>query len=318
MRLGIIGYGNIGSKHHAAFKALGADVVAAANRTADGRRRAEAAGIPRSYASATELLQGEALDGVLVTPSFASNFEVALACIESGVATLVEKPPGLTVAQAETLRDRASSRGVPVLVGFNRLHYASVRAAIADAGGLAEVSGVTVEWSENPERLLERGFTGDAILRRNQSNSVHGLSMMTYLAGDVPCPSVHVIRREGPYDFVMTLSGVSDRGIPVTFLSNWDVPAPWRVRFTTSKGTYTFAPLERCEFVGADRRTRELDLGPEDIDFKPGFLAQARTFLEVLRGAPVPAHLSLDASVPVVALAHTLTERILAWPAGAS
>src|SRR5581483_10193252 len=62
------------------------------------------------------MLAGERLDAAIVCSPPELHLEHALACARAGLPTLVEKPPGLTAAQADAL---ARSRPEP-LIGFNR------------------------------------------------------------------------------------------------------------------------------------------------------------------------------------------------------
>jgi threonine dehydrogenase-like Zn-dependent dehydrogenase len=50
IRLAIVGFGEIGQQHIKVFRALGADVVAAVNRSSEGRSRANLiGGIDRAF-----------------------------------------------------------------------------------------------------------------------------------------------------------------------------------------------------------------------------------------------------------------------------
>ena len=63
------------------------------------------------YASVDEMLDAESLDAVFVATPAHLNGQAALPCLERGVNTLLEKPPGMSVAETTTLRRCCCSHG---------------------------------------------------------------------------------------------------------------------------------------------------------------------------------------------------------------
>ena len=72
------------------------------------------------YASVDEMLDAQSLDAVFVATPAHLNGEAALPCLERGVNTLMEKPPGMSVAETTALRDAAARTGAKGMVGWNR------------------------------------------------------------------------------------------------------------------------------------------------------------------------------------------------------
>ena len=221
---------------------------------------------------------------------------------------MLEKPPGLSVAEAEDLGQAAEDNHCPVFVGMNRRHYSVVHQAQAEAQHAGPVTSVLVEWSEVPAFFLERGDPPEAVDRLAFANSLHGLDLLTTLAG--PLSSVSVVAQGGDQltSRRTVLQGLSENGTVASFHSTWDSPGPWRVSFTVPGRRYVFAPLETCQvFEGASRTPRTIAPLPDDVDCKPGFLGQARAFLELLN-APTVHHPHDVASVlPAMRLAEALT-----------
>jgi len=75
---------------------------------------AEQWGVPRSYASLSELLQQEEVDIVHVCTPPREHAGLAIQCLQAGVTALVEKPPTLSLAEIDELiaAQRASAAGV--------------------------------------------------------------------------------------------------------------------------------------------------------------------------------------------------------------
>ena len=69
-------------------------------------------GIAGSYGSVGDMLQAEELDAVYICTPHPSHAEVAVACIDAGVAVLVEKPIAPNLAGATRIVDAAQAAGV--------------------------------------------------------------------------------------------------------------------------------------------------------------------------------------------------------------
>jgi predicted dehydrogenase len=309
-RIAIVGWGKIAPKHAEVIRALGGEVTAAASRSEAGRAAAIAAGVKRVYPDVASLLEGEethGLDGVVVCPAFPGVFAAAATVIERGVPALVEKPPGTSLAELDRLIAVQRASGSPVIVGLNRRHYSVFEAALGHAGGRDAITGVFVEWSEDPEHAMKT-YPEEAVRRWVAGNTLHGLDLVTWLAGDCEAAQVTARSLGAPLRWQMGFQGISARGVFVNFSSTWDAPARWRLSFTASGRRYVFAPLETCAVLS---RTGETHLMPseEDTQFKPGFLRQARTFLDVIAGLPAP-QMSLESVRPAMALAERLTAAV--------
>ena len=272
IRVAIVGYGRIAPKHLEVLRAQGADVVACCNRSPEGRRRAEVDGqIPRTYSAIAEMLERERPHGVICCASLENSYQVARAVLPFGIPTLLEKPPGTSWEEYASLCALRKQFGTPVIVGLNRRHYSVVRGALAEAGGCSAVTAVFVEWSENPRHFLDRGMTLDHVSRMVFGNTLHGLDLITFLAGDIPAPVVIGRSLGEPKRWTMALTGTAVHGAMVTFNSTWDSPGRWRVSFCVPGKRYILAPLESCQVlqVGSDEpRQIQPDVGSSRVDLQ--------------------------------------------------
>lgn len=307
--LALVGYGNIARKHLEVFRELGCEIVAACNRSETGRAQAhEEGGIPRTYSNIPEMLEREQPAGVLCCASYDSMFDVARQVLPTGIPTLLEKPPGLTLGEAKVLAKMAHESGAPVMVGVNRRHYSVLQRAIEDAGGLETITAVMVEWSEVPRVFLERGDPIEAVERLVFANTLHALDTMTYLAGPVPDALIIGTDRGQPLRWQMALQGVSERGALVSLTSTWDSPARWRISFSTPGRRYEFVPLESCRVLEDGRSEfREIESSQEDRKFKPGFFRQANEFIRLINTGSTTEDLSIESVLPAMELAEGLT-----------
>lgn len=310
-RLAVVGYGKIAPKHLEVLRALGADVVAAVNRSEAGREKARTEGrIGKTYGTIAELMSAEKPDGVLCLPSYPQMFAAANEVLAYGVPTLLEKPPGTSLAELDTLLATAARNGTPALIGLNRRHYSVVTKAIEDAGGLERIQSVFVDWSEDPVHVLKR-MSPEGVAKLTFGNTLHGLDLITTLAGPIPSPSIAVRDFGEPFRWTMALQGISSRGALVSFNSTWGSPGKWRVAFCTDDRRYLFAPLETCTVQERGKDDRVIEPSDDDRRFKAGFLPQARAFLDVLATRQVPDAFALGSARPAMELAEALTSAIL-------
>jgi len=313
VRLAIVGYGRIAEKHLEVFRALGAEVVAACNRTETNRQRASRqGGIGRVYKDPLEMVERERPDGILVTTSVMTVYEVTRELVPAGIPMLVEKPPGTSLDEARELSALAAEHSTPVMVGLNRRFYSVYHDALRRMGGREAVTGVWVEWSEDPLGMLDLGHPPELLPLLVFGNSLHGIDLLSFFAGGVSLSRVWG-RNLDPTGislrWQMSLDGMGPWGAVQRFCSSWDVPGRWRLVVDAHACRLLSAPLETSLLAFKDH-TVEIQPSPEDQRFKPGFYAQAQAFLSVVQDrAPIawPA-CPLNEAVGSMLLAQGLTD----------
>lgn len=288
IRLAIVGFGDIAQQHIKVFRALGADVVAAVNRSSEGRSRAKLiGGIDRTYGDVTSMLEEERLDGILVSASVLSQFDVIRQLIPWGVPLLIEKPPAISLADWSILRDQIEVRGLPVLVGLNRRYFSVYHRALERMGGMEAVTSAYVEWSEDPEKMLSVGHPAQLLALLNFANSIHGLDLLVFFAGvfdDVDLWGRNLDQSGQRFRWQMGVRAVTERGVYASFHSNWDVPGRWRLVVDAADIRMVSAPLETAILYRRGRDPEIVESSDTDQIYKPGFYDQASAFLDMIRG----------------------------------
>lgn len=187
----IVGLGAIGRLHAARLaKRDDLRLAAVADRSPVAREWAVRAGLP-CFDDAGDLLGRARPAAVIVATPNATHAEVGVACLEAGVPTLMEKPIADRVADAERLCAAARAKGVPLLVGHQRLHSPSLKAAkrLLDDGALGRVVAANVmaawlkpdDYFTAPGTAWRRRAGGGPVL----INLIHDIDMLRHLLGPV-------------------------------------------------------------------------------------------------------------------------------------
>jgi len=152
--------------------------------------------VPRAVADYRELLRERAIDAAHVLVPPALHGEIAAACLDAGVHTLVEKPLVPRAEQVAALAARAAERGVLLATNHNQtFHPALVRLqSHLAAGRLGKLEHVAIQ-HHVPLRQLQTGDVGHFMFQ-TQANilweqGVHLFSMVFLLLG--ACRSVKAI-----------------------------------------------------------------------------------------------------------------------------
>jgi hypothetical protein len=172
------------------------------------------------------------------------------------------------------------------MVALNRRYYSVYEIALQRMGGVAAVTSVAVEWSEDPSKMAKLGHPPEMLPLLNFSNSVHGLDLLIFFAGIPRNPEIwgRNLDKTGPgLRWQMLLHGLTDRGASARFESNWDVPGRWRVVVDAPDLRMVSAPLESAVLFARGRAPETIEPSVEDQQFKTGFYGQALAFLQLVR-----------------------------------
>ncbi len=313
MRICLIGYGNIARKHIEILRHFEADIVASSNRSVQGNTAAKNdAGIPRTYQNYLEMIEVEKPDAILNCVTHNAIYETTKNVIPLGIPLLVEKPAGTTVSELKELIRLQEQYKTPVQVALNRRHYSIFQKAIEDMGGSQNLDMISVEWSERPLRAKEdKGYTDTMVEEILVGNSIHGIDLLNYFAGEMENYETFTASRKGAYfHWNMAFSGISKTGVVANFTSSWGSPVPWRVVMYSKDKRYEFAPLETCKVYGPDPKANSI-LEPEEFDskFKAGFYKQAAEFVQMVRTGQPNSH-SLESTMQSMSIAEALVQSL--------
>lgn len=299
MRVGVVGLGWAGREHLQSLASLPAAVIAGVTDAdpAAASAAAEAANT-RAYASVDELLDGAALDVLVVATPAGAHAEAAVAALSRGVAVYLEKPLARSLADAQAIVEASARHGVPCAVGYQWRAVAAIdrlrQELLGQDVGLLVSRGVGITQA----RAWFHDDTHSAGLLSERG--CHHIDLHRYLAGTVV--SVQATRGGVPLSGHVDADGVLDDLVCLllTFASGavgviavaWtppDLPGAQELTVVASEGSFQ-AQLDPEFVVYGTSRGRAFAARSE----RHPFVASLEDFLQAVR-AGTPETIRSDA-----------------------
>jgi predicted dehydrogenase len=274
------------------------------------REAAEAAGetfgAARRETEIERMLESASPDAVIVAATVTENARVATRCLERGVPTLLEKPPGMSLAETAALRDTAARAGVAAMVGFNRRFHPLIVQAWEAVRARGPVTQVVGEFHKSMERIVAAKLFPEHVLDAQLLESpIHAVDLVQAVAG-APVVEVHSICRRAVTRY-RDVHGALIRfanGCVGQFIANYTTDARLERYEIHGHGISAYLEgVDRAELVcDGERRplTTEARTG--------GTREQDRYFLDCVRERRLPAFpaATLEEAVKTMALAEAI------------
>lgn len=295
-KIAVIGAGYFAEKHLEVLKAFDDVEIAALCNSGNPRINAlaekfEIENVSNDY---QKVLDKGAIDAVFVLVNAPRVAEVASECLRRGIPTLLEKPPGLSVAEARGLVEIADRTKCINMVGLNRRFYGVMqraREAVLEVGPLVSVV------VEAPERLWEfkaLNHPPEVINGLLYANSIHCIDLLRYFGGDIK--EIHAMNNQWNEDQKNSFGALMrfENGAMGQYISNWTTPGGWSVTLYGMNRRVTLKPLEHGVVVDTGSAESVLPVDEVDVQFKPGLYAQNRFFIDCVRENRKPAYPAAD------------------------
>lgn len=312
-----------------AMRAAGIDIVAVCDPdAARAGATMKAASAGAAYADMSEMLAAETVDAVVMAVGPTIYPMLADQAFAHGVHVFVEKPPAVTLVEAEAMKRAAAKAGKQLVVGFMKRFATGYRMAKeiseeSDFGAVRMVSaritsGVwTPAWSKT---LTPFSFVLD--------HSVHFLDLMRFFGG--PVEWVSAVKTEASderFGFAVLL-GYASGAAGLLEISNYEsrgVPNE-RVQITGSEGaSVTVENVSRVTYTrDAEAMVPGRAFSPqrERLVWEPnmtnisgenaslvhmGYVGEMRNLAGAL-AAGLPVTPSIEDGIAAIALAHAVVE----------
>jgi len=318
-KLVVIGVGAIGRMHvERARLHPQCEVVAVSDPTPAGEAFARAENL-RWFADYTQMLDEMRPQGAIVATPNATHLAVGVACIERGIAVLMEKPIADTVEQAAALTRAAETAGVPLIVGHHRRHNPILRHGreIVQSGRLGKaVSAVAMATFFKPDSYFDMAWRREKGGGPVLINLIHDIDMLRYLLGEivqVQAVSSNKVRGYGVEDTAAAVLTFENGALGTLVVSdcaaapwNWDLAAGEAAHYpqqrvnthfiTGTEGSMTLPLLEIWSYRGKkgwhDPLSVEMTT-PHRVD---PYHEQLRHFSAVIAGTETPVCSGDDAT----------------------
>ena len=241
LRVAEVGTGPKGHQHLSILNGFEeVELVAICDPSAEARDAVgEEFNISKRYANLEELLDSEQLDAVFAATPPQLNAPVALTCVERGLHTFLEKPPGLNGTETTALRDAVSKAGVKAMVGLNRRFHPMIMKAkemVEERGPIVQLVG---EFHKSMTMLANSRHSSTPEVMDNWlvTNDIHAVDIVRHLAG-ADVAEVHSFARRA-------FSEYRDLHAALVIFEN-DCVANYAFNYTTGYR------LERYEIHGRD------------------------------------------------------------------
>jgi predicted dehydrogenase len=285
LKVAVIGAGFFAEKHLEVLTAL--EDVSVAALSSSGHPRIHALAdrfkIERTYTDLERMYDEIKPDAVFVLVNVTRMVEVASACLKRKVPLLMEKPPGLSAAEARGLRDLAAEHDCMNMLGLNRRFYSVMRHA---REAIMEVGPLVSVMIEAPERLWEYqtgAHPPEVVKGLLFANGIHSIDLLRYFGGDVE--KVHAFSGQWDEEQKNSFGALMrfESGAMGQYIANWMSPGGWSVTLYGMNRRVVLKPLEHGVLI--DRSGAETPLAVDEVDtlFKPGLYAQDRYFLDCVR-----------------------------------
>jgi predicted dehydrogenase len=283
----IVGAGFMAEEHARALGAVpGVELVGIHSRTrSHAERVAREAGIACVCDSVAELYEKTKADLVVVAITETAMKDVAIECLAYPWTILLEKPPGLSVADAEEIATVADGREFPLLVGLNRRFISSTRAVLDDIAGSDSRRYIRVLDRQSLEEARAHGHAESVVQRYMYANSIHVIDYLALLGRGAVERVERVLpwNAEDPGVVLATIRFASgDVGV---YEGIWNGPGPWAVMLVTQEKRWELRPLEQAAFqLPGERQLVSVPGHDWDREFKPGLRLQAVHAVAASRG----------------------------------
>ena len=240
LRVAVIGCGGRGRGHMKILSEFeDTDIVAICDPVESARNNAgDTFNVSKRYGTIEALLDNEVLDAIFVATPAHLNGEAAAPCLERGVNTLLEKPPGMHVQETINLRDTAKKTGAKAMVGWNRRFHPIIVEASQRVKARGNVTQLVGEFHKSITRLAQSGkFPEHLMDNMFLETPIHALDTLRAIAeADVQEVYSFVQRTISDYKDVHAALILFDNGCVAQLIANYT----------------TDARLERYEIHGRD------------------------------------------------------------------
>ncbi|MBX2835223.1 MAG: Gfo/Idh/MocA family oxidoreductase [Gammaproteobacteria bacterium] len=255
VQIAVVGAGLVGSRHIESIGACSsASLACIVEPSSNGYALAAELSVPH-FDTLDQMIKTSAPDGVILATPNELHVEMALACLQAGIPTLVEKPLATDLSGAQQIVDASKDSGVPVLTGHHRRHNPLIAKAknIIQDGQLGSITTVqATTWFHKHDDYFNVEWRTKPGAGPIYINLIHDIDLLRYLCGDIA--SVHAvesnrIRGYEVEDTAVILLTFQGGALGTISVSDTTV-APWSWELTAKENPVYPATDQICYQIG--------------------------------------------------------------------
>lgn len=231
-----------------------------------------------------ELVEELKPDAAFVLADPLEMHQVAKGLLQRGIPCLLEKPPGISLNEAEDLANVASANGCLNMVGLNRRYFSSIQGALRIVNDHGPLLGVHVDRPEQPYvRILQNSREYTPWLEHWLFvESIHSIDLLRVIGGEVDALEgfKHVL--EGNVADGYSIAMRFQSGALGTYSSHWRSPGIECLTLLGEGFRITLQPYHAGVLASSDGRVKPLPVSVEDRLFSAGVLKQDLAFLNAV------------------------------------
>lgn len=275
MRVGVIGCGAFGQHHVRNFSNMsGVELAGVADIDVSRLKLMEEQYSVPGYTDYKELLTCD-LDAVTIPVPTTLHKKIACDALDKGIHTMVEKPIASTVAEAETMIEKAQTAGVNLMVGHvTRFDPTIIKLKqLVDEGALGQVVSLSAKRvGPYHPRIRDVGIIIDL--------GVHDIDIISYLYGEhahkVVAVAGRTIHTFEDYASILLSFDSNKSGIIDT---NW--LSPHKVRKLTAVGTRSIVDVD---YINGSLKNYDSEwVRDAKIDEKEPLRAELEAFIQCIK-----------------------------------
>ena len=273
-RIGLVGSGYMASEYLKASEAVkGIDFVSIFSRNKEtASALAKKFGVSKIASSVEDFLELK-LDFIVVCVPELATFEIIKTFSKVGVPLLVEKPVGLTLAEALEIENYAKVSSTQIFAALNRRFYGSSQNVFKEIAASSEKRFIQVNDQEDTVAAIAAGQPQQVVDNWMFANSIHIIDYIAVVCRGEPTIQYKKVTPLTENAFVLHASVVFSSGDEALYICYWNVPGGWSVNISTASKNWQLSPLEvaRSRNLG-DRQYTQFEPDSIDSSYKPGLV----------------------------------------------
>lgn len=295
VRVGFVGAGSHSNAVHYPSLAAMEDVDIVAVCDLDVNRLRETASrysVRHRFVDYRKMIREVYLDAVYIIMPPHQLYDIVLDVLEEGLNVFIEKPPGITRSQTESMAQVARRHGCKTMVGFNRRFIPLMLKArrIVEEGGGRILQGVSTFYKFYGSDLAYYRGAVDVLT----CDVIHAVDMLRWMCGD-PVRVVSVVKRAHREYYNMFFSIIEfEGGSTGILLSNWISGARIHTFEMHSEGWVAMVDPDREAVIYGRNMDKPMVIqtqeaaGSADRVYYYGFYGENRHFIDCIKEDRVP------------------------------